>query len=186
MTDVLDVPALQREIGEINRANGWRESALPFDQAMMLLVTEMSEAVDAWRKWGFKDQTRDGPVEMGNPPDGPPKPEGVGSEFADISIRLLDDCVIYGVKLDERLHQLETRQFAGTLPSAMWSMTREAVRADGAYRLGDSAMVARQFTVLWLQLNHFSAQFGVDLPAEITRKMAYNRTRGWKHGGKRI
>jgi hypothetical protein len=77
----------------------------------------VSEALEAWRRWGTDDATHDAEY----PDRLNPKPEGVGSEFADIFIRLLDDC----------------------------------------------------------------DRFGIDLRAEYERKMSYNRTRAYRHGGKR-
>jgi NTP pyrophosphatase (non-canonical NTP hydrolase) len=101
------------EIEQVNRANGWFDEDRSVVEGHMLLVTEVVEATEAFRKWGLSDATR-----YAKP--APVKPEGVGSEYADIFIRLLDQC-----KRD-----------------------------------------------------------GIDLRAEYERKIAYNRTRGYRHGGK--
>lgn len=109
-----------------------------------LLHSKVSEAFDAWRKHGFADQTESAdrfhafneyvsgdPVgvfclKCGNSADnvyhGLPKPEGYGSELADVLIRLLDQ----------------------------------------------------------------ASRDGVDLTAEFDRKIAYNRARGHRHGGRAV
>lgn len=188
MTTGIDILALQREIDEVNRASGWRELNVLFTEAMALLVSEMSEAVDAWRKWGLGDMTgrREGPIQMGNPPTGPPKPEGVGSEFADIAIRLLDDCALFGVRIDEGMLWLQHWSVPQSLVAAMRTLDRVSCKAEDAYDTGDMTGVARQFTVLWLQLGYFARHYGIDLGFEIERKMAFNRTRSHRHGGKRM
>jgi NTP pyrophosphatase (non-canonical NTP hydrolase) len=101
------------------KEKGWYDTSVSFGEAMALLHSEVSEALEAWRKWGTDDRTRNAEYYE----DGTPalfKPEGVGSEFADIFIRLLDYC----------------------------------------------------------------SRFGVDLESEYERKMKYNRTRPYRHGGK--
>lgn len=103
------------EVVANNKAKGWHDNPPSLPEAMMMLVTEAAEAVEVWRVHGTADPTR-------WEPGCPGKPEGLGSELADIFIRLLDDCYL----------------------------------------------------------------FGIDLEAEFARKMAYNRTRPFRHGGKRI
>jgi NTP pyrophosphatase (non-canonical NTP hydrolase) len=110
---------LQADIVENNKAKGWHDDPPDLPAAMMMLVTEAVEAVEAWRAHGTEDATR---MNLTGSLTHPSKPEGVGSEFADILIRLLDDCYL----------------------------------------------------------------FGIDLQAEVERKIAYNRTREYRHGGKRI
>jgi NTP pyrophosphatase (non-canonical NTP hydrolase) len=110
------------EVDAYCAGKGWRKEGVTFLEGMALLHSEVSEAVEAWRQWGTADATAvldecDPDREIGMPP----KPEGVGSEFADVLIRLLDDCAI----------------------------------------------------------------FGIDLEAEYERKMTYNRSRPYRHGGKR-
>lgn len=112
---------MQDEVVSDNEVKGWYDKEVSFGEAMALLHSEVSEALEAWRDHGMADATplRDTGDTVRY---GAIKPEGVGSEFADILIRLLDDC----------------------------------------------------------------HRFGVDLTLEYERKMAYNRTRAYRHGGKRI
>lgn len=93
--------------------SGWAGPAareVPFLEAMALVHSEVSEAVEAWREGQAVSWT-----------DDQGKPQGIASEFADILIRL----------------------------------------------------------------GHYAALFGVDLQAEVIRKLAFNATREYRHGGKR-
>lgn len=110
---------MQAEIVEVNKALGWHDKNVTFPEAMAMLHSEVSEALEAWRVNDTDDATQYCGIDTCTLPH---KPEGVGSEFADVLIRLLDDCALYGV----------------------------------------------------------------DLAAEYERKLAYNRTRPYRHGGKRI
>jgi NTP pyrophosphatase (non-canonical NTP hydrolase) len=111
---------MQAEVVENNKAKGWYEKCATFPEAMALLHSEVSEALEAWRIWGLEDGTAGSAYNPGGDPGA--KPEGVGSEFADILIRLLDYC----------------------------------------------------------------HRFGIDLEAEYERKLAFNRTRAYRHGNKRL
>src|ERR1700675_128719 len=97
-TETKTLVQMTAEVVEHNTAKGWHENCATCPEAMALLHSEVSEALDAWRKWGLDDATRY--VALGdNGEDIPrvnPKPEGVGSEFADIFIRLLDDAWLFG------------------------------------------------------------------------------------------
>lgn len=110
-------------VRKVNTALGWREGSNTFGDYIALLHSELSEALEAYRDYRLADATKtpwsfnDRPQEVR-----PPKPEGVGSEFADVLIRLLDVCDIYGI----------------------------------------------------------------DLEAEFDRKLAYNRTRPYQHGGRAL
>lgn len=109
---------------QVNRANGWMESERTFGEDIALLHSEVSEALEAFRSWAMLDATEmvcTKHPELAHRTD-ECKPEGVGSEMADVFIRLLDTC--------------------------------------------------------W--------RFGIDLGKEFERKLAYNATRGHRHGGKNL
>lgn len=106
--------AAERVYG-VNQANGWFDDERTVGDDIALLHSEVSEMLEAYRDGGLADQTAT-PHQAGSIP----KPEGFGSEAADVLIRLLDTC----------------------------------------------------------------KRRGVDLAGEFERKLAYNGTRGHRHGGK--
>jgi NTP pyrophosphatase (non-canonical NTP hydrolase) len=112
---------LTSAIVENNRAKGWHDNPPSFPECIAMLHSEVSEALEAWRVHGLADATGRR-IEFSGTGIEIPKPEGVGSEFADVLIRLLDDCYL----------------------------------------------------------------FGIDLEAEVRRKIAFNATRAFRHGGKRL
>lgn len=131
------IDAMAAEVREVNIAKGWRSAdgttTNTFGDYIALLHSELSEALEAYRDHRLTDAT--GPDHQFEndgggccmwceDPDhaGPYKPEGVGSEMADVLIRLLDTCDIYDI----------------------------------------------------------------DLAAEFKRKLAYNRTRPFQHGGRTL
>jgi NTP pyrophosphatase (non-canonical NTP hydrolase) len=90
---------MQEEVRQQNVRNGWYDKGVTFDTTMANLHAEVSEAWEAWRQWGLTDVTEPW-YDEGQPDASPmPKPEGVGSEFADVLIRLLDDCERFHVDL---------------------------------------------------------------------------------------
>lgn len=100
-TDILSM--MQDEVYEVNAENGWFDDQRTFGDEMMLLVTEVAEAMEAFRDFGFKQFYRrpdgefdDSPVSDSGAPN---KPEGVASEIADVLIRVLDTCHRHDIDL---------------------------------------------------------------------------------------
>jgi NTP pyrophosphatase (non-canonical NTP hydrolase) len=98
------IQVMLAEVSEFLDAKGWNEQRVSFGEAMALLHSEVSEALEAYREHGLADATAPRAKnrerldsEIGRDP----KPEGVGSEFADIFIRLLDDCQRFGINLED-------------------------------------------------------------------------------------
>lgn len=90
--------AMAEEVEACNREKGWYEHDRTFGEDVALLHSEVSEMLEAYRDHGTEDATganwSDHPDEITNP-----KPEGVGSEAADILVRLLDTCARYDLDL---------------------------------------------------------------------------------------
>ena len=179
---------MAEEVYLVNEANGWFEDERTFDDDVALLHTEISEAFDAYRSHGFADAT----AAQGKPIYGSgedvfgnytevtgytlPKPEGVGSELADVLIRLLDTAKRRGFDL----RGIEAESDPPLLPrgfsyatNRMHHWTDEILYTHG-----------RSATLLYEWLLYAAAQAGIDLDFEYERKLAYNRTRGHRHGGK--
>lgn len=88
----------QERVYRVNHDNGWFDDDRTVGDDIALLHTEASEMFEAYREGGLEDQTRHVIHEV----DGAQalvKPEGFGSEAADLFIRLLDTCKRRGVDL---------------------------------------------------------------------------------------
>lgn len=190
---------LTDEIREINVSKGWRPAEggpgdRTFGDFIALLHSEVSEALDAYRDHKLADATAgpDWANADDDPEDGPtsldhnPKPEGVGSELADVLIRLLDMCDVFGIKPFDM--DCELADVSGAL----------LVPVGGLNGFGDHlALLHFQISAAWLPpgnewpsvlrtLVAVAEKYEIDLTAEVERKIAYNRTREFRHGGRHL
>lgn len=195
---VMDLAAMQAEVFEVNTANGWFTEDRHFEEGIALIHSEIAEMLEAYRDHGLEDVTHrcTDPSCGHDPMFAPrPKPEGVGSEAADILIRLLDEAHRQGLEIrqfSEKNHVSAGLTFGQRLARlhmyvAQWHWnvirleTQEDVTAASMKRTSEWHL-AKSYNYLL----SVCEEFGIDLHAEYTRKIAYNRTRGHRHGGKRL
>ena len=200
-TQTKTLAQMTAEIVENNTAKGWYENCATFPEAMALLHSEVSEALDAWRRWGLEDVTQVS-FRCADPQCGdstwdhecsplPDKPEGVPSEFADIFIRLLDDAWLFG-EID--LEAVASPGRFGINDSFATNMNTLHVLITTVYMVYEDAWdepnpdqrLAKEFGRILTFLRQLAEHYGIDLIAEYERKMAYNRTCPFRHGDKRI
>jgi NTP pyrophosphatase (non-canonical NTP hydrolase) len=96
------------EIRETNVRLGWRKGNTTFGEYVALLHSEASEALEAYRDHRLGDPTRKLCQRKGrhNPEEDHAhlcKPEGVGSELADVLVRVLDMADVFGIDITEEL-----------------------------------------------------------------------------------
>jgi NTP pyrophosphatase (non-canonical NTP hydrolase) len=190
---------LQAEIAEINRANGWYDDERPWSADISLLHTEVSEMVEAYRDHELADATvTECPHGFSSDNcvgDHPlPKPEGVGSEAADVLIRLLDTANRYGITGEEvRSHgsqPVNPRPYDHftDATTALHFTISQLWLARAHAEIDDSDLFAiyarRGLGGVYRILMAACAEFEIDLDFEVTRKNAYNRTRSYRHGGR--
>jgi NTP pyrophosphatase (non-canonical NTP hydrolase) len=200
---VATIGELTDEIRAVNVEKGWRPagggpSGNTWGDYIALLHSEISEALEAYRDHRLVDAT----ISVGagvcyevadmcathhqhiDRCRQPQKPEGIGSEFADVLIRLLDMCDVFRIELER---DFELADIAGM----------DEVDLLGLTTFGDlMAWMHRQISEFWLMstlaphmlrsLVTVARRFGVDLQREVERKIAYNRTRPFQHGGRTL
>jgi NTP pyrophosphatase (non-canonical NTP hydrolase) len=95
-----DIADWQESIKKRNIAKGWYDTERSFGDDIALLHSEVSEALEAYRKGQmltfFTEDRR-----------GFHKPEGMPSELADIFVRLCDTASRYKVNLEEEIARKE-------------------------------------------------------------------------------
>lgn len=187
----LTIAVMTAEIRQNNIAKGWRDAAggpggNTLGDYIALLHTETAEAVEAYRDWKLADATD---TERFNAA-GLPKPEGVGSELGDLVIRLIDTGDVFGFSVFEP--DLELADVADIDPSTSDpDLPKLITFAD------HMAWLDRRIDRVWTDTAAAPAlalravvtvarKYGVDLTWEYTRKMAYNRTRSFRHGGRAL
>jgi NTP pyrophosphatase (non-canonical NTP hydrolase) len=185
---------MEAEVEEYCRDKGWYDTEVPFAVAMALLHEEVAEAGHAWRQWGLTDQTvfvrlsdRTVVEDLAavEPADLVEKPEGVGSEFADILIRLLDGTARYKIDLGEYLEDdpdiFELDENFLVNICTLHGLIAGVITATATQYESAEMALATVLAFLLQMCRHY----GIDLDAEYTRKMAYNRTRAYRHGNRR-
>lgn len=196
---------LTAEIRGVNVAHGWRPAEggpgeNTFGDYIALLHSEVSEALEAYRDHRLKDATEDHHNRMhGLCVHGEPrgncntaalsKPEGVGSELADVLIRLLDMCDVFGIvpfDMDCELADvapLETPSYVASFGDHVtwlhWRIAQVIPDPSSVVVDGYMAFILRSLVAV-------AERHGIDLTAEVERKIAYNRTRPFRHGGRHL
>lgn len=63
---------------------------------------------------------------------------------------------------------------------------RKAPIAGQPPQLGKPMGLASEFADVLIRIGHYAVRLGIDLDHEVKRKLEYNKTRPYRHGGKRV
>lgn len=183
---------LTAEIRETNVAHGWRSAEggpgeNTFGDYLALLHSEVSEALEAYRDHRLHDVTQVAVGPRGEiVKDAPPfKPEGVGSELADVLIRLLDMCDVFDLTPFDMDCELAD---VAPIPLNSFDFVSFGDHLAWLHRAASVLVVASDGNLAGFlrALVAVAERHGIDLTAEVERKIAYNRTRPFQHGGRTL
>jgi hypothetical protein len=170
---------LAREVHANAVSKGWWEDNRPWGEIISLCHSEVSEALEEFRNGRRLDEVYASGAGA--------KPEGIPIELADVVIRVLD----YFGKVGE--HDLEdllgSRQ--SLLLRTLFGQPSEGFPTACAdiHDLLSLAYVSRsalRLVDVIIYIRRWFSHHGVDLRETIQTKMAYNRTRPYRHGGKKV
>jgi NTP pyrophosphatase (non-canonical NTP hydrolase) len=178
---------MTEEIRAVNVEKGWRPAgggpgSNTLGDYIALLHSEVSEALEAYRDHRLADATTGGFGYVAAPQ--PFKPEGVGSELADVLIRLLDMADVFGIRVSgyEYLSVIHNRQ-----PDSLVAVTTFGDwMAWLHYEISMALILPDRIAIVLRTLVTVARRYGIDLGAEYARKIAYNRTRAFQHGGRTL
>lgn len=178
---------METEVKKYCRAKGWYDEDVSIPVALALLHEEVSEVGRAWRDWGLRDAT------TGVTEDGPgrsygAKPQGVGSELADVVIRLMDDSGRYDLGFPGLLPRRRgvfalSDDFMTNVNGLHDMISRVSMAWDSDPVAGDLAAGLADVLAFTFQLARRS---GINIQYEYERKMEYNYTRAYRLGNRRV
>lgn len=192
-TDRKTLNAMTAEVRKVVEEKGWRDGTNTWGDYVALLHSEIAEMLEAYRDHRLEDATvpvcgKSAHTGLLCPEHGPDKPEGVGSEAADVLIRLLDMADVIGAHpwsdSDTLVYLRVTPEGAETFGDHMDYLHWRAAKLspqEGVLLPAVRDALLRHFL---RGLVGVCAVYGIDLDAEYERKLAYNRTREFRHGGR--
>jgi NTP pyrophosphatase (non-canonical NTP hydrolase) len=174
------------------KANGWYEKVQPINTYLALIKSELYEALDAFRSEKYidldaedldyliADHIKTGTntyqyknIFLLNIKD------TFEDEIADTAIRIFDFCGWYGIELPEP-KKIQTK-VKGQFPSDLIAIDK---LITGLFDVTDKEQLNIVMSAILGALESIAEVYEFDLEQHIALKMAYNKTRGHKHGGK--
>lgn len=196
---MLDIRELCKTSHEIAKTAGWLDHPRSNADIINLFVSEISEALEDYRAHRgvnevyyeykgqkFTKEERDRSVE---PPAKDFKPCGIPIELADLIIRICefmgtngktpDFAAVYR-SLGFQPKDLYEPSVAG-VDRFLFTLTNACVSAWHEKELYLTPLAG---AIRWIEI--FSRKHDIDIVAAVKEKEAYNRTRSYRHGGKKI
>lgn len=199
----MDLNELAKEAHQIAVEHGFWDPEPTFGELIALMHSELSEALEEYRAdrgmvWHACKEDESGIAcddvcslyNLGAECEyRDKKPEGIAVELADCVIRILDWCGRKDMKPDGillNIHELHKDEPEHEGPFGDFiSMMHNLLSAAAYDSFDDYDRAIFLCSVIYFILDSMERE-GVDMEPIIREKMDYNRTRPYRHGGKRL
>lgn len=186
---------------QVNEENGWHKTERYPAEYAALFHSELSEALEELRKGKEPNEiyfSREPSIELAVIDlSTPAKPEGVPVELADCCIRIFDflgekqiniDSLIGRVKCALNPIGMSPGEYIGHLhiPIAMATQNHEVLARKQEVGHESKPMIAFAFSCLhtFVGIQNFFYFHHIDFQQVVRDKIEYNKSRGFRHGGK--
>lgn len=174
--------AMQRTIHALAVEKGWWETHdRDYGELISLIHSELSEALEEWRN--------NKPLkEVYYNASNPQKPEGFPIELADAAIRILDTMAAQSFTMTWDIlssartrppFRVEDHENVGRVIARLHLSLSDALKGERS-----SAPAAAMLVPTLAILFNFAQRVNIDLENAMRMKMAYNKTRSYRHGNK--
>lgn len=186
---------LAQEAFETAKAHGWHDEEQPDETYLMLIMTEIAEAVQADRKDKHADVAKFKEYQTYYGTFLPSEEirtirfkedfetyikNSVEDELSDVVIRCLDLAGLRNIEFDYALKLMESgmKKVNKAFPVFMYECCADISN-------GSLATLARRLNVIVAAIICYCKQQDIDIEFFIEQKMKYNRLREYKHGDKK-
>lgn len=191
----MDLQKLSQEAFETAKAHGWHDEEQPDETYLMLIITEIAEAVQADRKDKHADVDKFKEYKTYYGTFLPSEEirtirfredfeayikNSVEDELSDVVIRCLDLAGLRNIEFDYALKLMESgmKKVNKTFPVFMYECCADISNAS-------LATLARRLNVIVAAIICYCKQQDIDIEFFIEQKMRYNKLRNYKHGNKK-
>ena len=177
---------LSQEAYATAKAHGWHDIELPNETYLMLIITEIAEAVQADRKdkHAYKDKflaslKPDDDGDMFSMLFGQYIKNSVEDELSDIVIRCLDMSGLRGIGFDLTYKLLDKgmQEVKETFPEVMYHLC--------TFISSDGETLRDKLNYCMALIIGYCKQKDIDIEFFIEQKMKYNKLRPFRHGNKK-
>lgn len=186
----MDLQKLSQQAFATAKAHGWHDEEQPDEVYLMLIITEIAEAVQADRKdkHAYKDKflaslKPDDDGEMLSMLFEQYIKNSVEDELCDVIIRSLDLLAVRNkdAYIDEYMvkYMLDFMESKPAFPEVAYEMCKFAASTDESIRLSE-----RLGCIITL-VELYCKQKGIDIDFFVEQKMRYNQLMEYKHGNKK-
>lgn len=184
----MNLTEFAKEVHENAIEHGWCENPRTFGELISLCHAELSEALEEYRDGRPMEYVND--AETGERITDPAqfngrKPEGIAVEMADCLIRILDCAEEFGIDCSDvepaNFHFADIDDFPEVISELHYILADDWFMYKVLNHVESCIIHTAREIIAWLEHN-----YGENWMDMVRRKHEYNKTRPYRHGGKRL